>query len=107
MVYSSCRRWKAPSAGSHLVWGAAEVVAGWVSDTVCIPVDQVSRATYRRLLSTARRRIAVLESLVNDDFVMVSCRAWHPDGRRVSIVGRTRSQGSFWSLLRSPTVHQR
>ena len=30
---------------------------------------------------------------MNDDLVIVCCRAWHPDGRRVSILGRTRSQG--------------
>jgi len=52
----------------------------------------LSRATYLVALdgSPAHR---VLESLVNDDLCCVCCRAWHPDGRRVSILGRTRSQG--------------
>ncbi len=54
--------------------------------------DRESRATYVVSLDGSPPH-PVLESLVNDDLLIVCCRAWHPDGRRVSILGRTRSQG--------------
>jgi Tol biopolymer transport system component/DNA-binding winged helix-turn-helix (wHTH) protein len=35
----------------------------------------------------------VLEGFTREELVFISCRAWHPDGRRVSIVGWARSHG--------------
>ena len=85
-------------APPDLVRRAAEVVAGRLSDTVCI-VGAGGRATYVVALDGSPAH-PVLESLANDDLLCVSCRAWHPDGRRVSILGETRSQG-FGAVHRS------
>jgi Tol biopolymer transport system component/DNA-binding winged helix-turn-helix (wHTH) protein len=51
-----------------------------------------SRATYVVSLNHSPPH-PILESFVDDDLLGVCCRAWHPDGRRVSILGWTRSQG--------------